>query len=100
MSLLRRKLHTLKSDPQPFDEVWEGKKRFEFRLNDREYNEGDFLLLKRTDGKSESLSLLVEVTSILRGPEYGVPPQSVVLSIAPVVEIHPGGLVFACGAKP
>ena len=41
-------LHELKTDPEPFDDVWSGKKTFEIRFNDRNYCVGDMILLRKT----------------------------------------------------
>ena len=38
--------HTLKTWPKPFEAVWEDKKRFEFRQNDRDFKVGDRLVLR------------------------------------------------------
>lgn len=41
--------HILKCWPQYFDLLWTGKKRAEVRVNDRNYREGDFLVLREFD---------------------------------------------------
>jgi hypothetical protein len=40
--------HELKTDPEAFDAVASGAKTFELRRNDRDYQVGDVLVLKRT----------------------------------------------------
>lgn len=40
--------HFLKIDPDPFDAVLTGKKRFEIRYNDRGYQVGDMVALAKT----------------------------------------------------
>lgn len=42
------KIHELKTDPDWFDSVADGRKTSEIRYNDREYHIGDLLLLRRT----------------------------------------------------
>lgn len=43
------KLHDLKTWPDHFQAVWDGRKRFEFRLNDRGFAVGDVLVLREYD---------------------------------------------------
>ena len=40
-----QKEHYLKVWPQFFDAIAEGRKPFEYRLNDRDFNTGDVLIL-------------------------------------------------------
>ena len=44
-------VHRLKISPLYFSDVESGKKSFEVRLNDRDYKEGDVLILKEFDGE-------------------------------------------------
>ena len=41
--------HELKTWPVYFSAIWDGLKRFEVRLNDREYRTGDLLRLREYD---------------------------------------------------
>lgn len=50
------KTHELKTVNPYFQEVWEGNKRFELRLNDRDFNVNDVLLLKEYDSENETCS--------------------------------------------
>jgi ASC-1-like (ASCH) protein len=45
--------HELKCWPEFFKEVKEGRKKFEFRINDRNYKVGDYLILKEWDNKKQ-----------------------------------------------
>jgi hypothetical protein len=76
--------HELKSWPPLFDDVLAGRKRFEVRKNDRDYEEGDEVLLRewRPD-------LLPEDANRYTG-------RSVRLRIRYVFEPHPGRDPF-CG---
>lgn len=42
------KFHRLKTNSGFFIQVWIGNKTFEIRKNDRDFNEGDFLVLRET----------------------------------------------------
>ena len=57
--------HTLKIDPEPFRAIVEGRKRFEFRQNDRDFKVGDVLMLKEYSRRFMEYSgrfLFVKVT--------------------------------------
>lgn len=84
--------HELKTDPEVFDAVATGCKTFEIRRDDRGFELGDELILKRTrftgvemqngepleyTGKAETRI----VTHLLRGPIYGLSAGWVILSI-------------------
>jgi len=85
-------IHELKTDPQVFRDLKKGRKTFELRLNDRNYQTGDYLLLKETEHSSaemkegESLVFtsaycLAQVTHILNGPIYGLQDGWCIMSI-------------------
>ena len=44
-------IHELKCWPNYFQEVWNERKRFEVRYNDRNYAEDDYLILREFDPK-------------------------------------------------
>ena len=88
---------TLKTDPQMFDYVAAGEKKFEIRKLDRNFHVGDFLTLKRTMYSGEEMAngrplaytgeeMMVRITHILKGPCYGLADGWGVLSIDPVKE--------------
>lgn len=90
---LRRnvKVHTLKTDPHPFQLVWDKKKRFEIRLDDRGYETGDVLILRGTQYSGDDMSngaplvhtglaIVAEVTCAIRG-QYGLSDGWVVMGI-------------------
>jgi hypothetical protein len=86
--------HELKTDPDVFDAVAAGRKTFEIRKDDRGYQEGDGLHLRRTKHTGRTMSVGVPliytgeecrcvVTHILRGPVYGLADGWAILSIKP-----------------
>jgi len=88
------KTHELKTDKQVFDEVASGRKTFEIRKDDRGFEVGDFLVLRKTLRTGEEMKqgwpleyvgppIYVYVTYILRGPIYGLADGWVIMSITP-----------------
>ena len=87
------KFHDLKTWRHAFQAVWDRKKTFEFRKDDRGFAVGDVLILKEWDpshGRQPwadgplradytGREVTVEVTFVLRG-EFGVPEGYAVLS--------------------
>lgn len=84
--------HILKTDPQPFSNTVEGRKRFEIRKDDRGFNVGDVLTLRETKYSASEMQAgypleytrrfaLCIVTHLLRAPDYGIPAGYVVMSI-------------------
>jgi hypothetical protein len=76
--------HELKSWPSQFQAMWTGRKRAEFRRDDRGYEVGDLLDLREWDpdpGRYTGFRLTARVTHLVRGPEFEVPRGFVVLSI-------------------
>lgn len=67
------KIHELKIDPEYFDDVITGEKRFEVRKNDRDYKKGDLLNLQEYDRKSKIYTgrkILIPVRYILDNQEF------------------------------
>lgn len=50
-------MHTLKTDPDAFDALFDNKKTFEIRFNDRDFKVGDRLRLRRTESTGEQMAL-------------------------------------------
>lgn len=90
------KTHELKTWPEPFTEVVEGRKKFELRRDDREFEVGDRLHLREWDphaihessrgytGQYTGREFHCEITYITRNEEWGVKPGFACLSIHPV----------------
>lgn len=71
----RNKLHELKILPEYFNEVDSQNKHFEIRKDDRDYQVGDFILLKEFENGSYTgrETGCFKITYILRNcPEYGL----------------------------
>jgi ParB family chromosome partitioning protein len=80
------KIHELKTHPRPFSAIASGEKTFEWRRDDRGFEVGDMLLLKRFDpgvGRTTGSEIIRFVTYILRAPDFGVPEGYCVMSISP-----------------
>ena len=84
--------HVLKTDPEVFCAVFNGKKKFEIRLNDRDFQVGDTLLLRETQFTGADMragapliytdrELKVIVTYILHGQIYGLAENWCIMSI-------------------
>lgn len=80
-------IHELKVDPAVWQDLWDGRKTFEFRKNDRDFKVGDGLHLRLLDlvtGKpreGDLYSIHKRVTYILYGPAFGIPKGYCVMSI-------------------
>lgn len=81
------KRHVLKTWPSSWDATYEGRKPFEFRFDDRDYEVGDHLVLVRWDPSIEKYTgraLVLEVTYMLRG-RFDVPSGYCVMGIPKVL---------------
>ena len=75
--------HELKTWSEQFHAVRSGRKTFEFRYNDRDYNVGDILVLREYNPVIKTYSgrmERVQVMYILRGG-FGIPENYVIMSI-------------------
>lgn len=81
--------HKLKTWPKPFAAIIEGRKRYEIRVNDRDYQVGDALHLvefipangNQSPGMYTGESITAEVTYMTKGGEWGLPDDLCVMSI-------------------
>lgn len=65
------KHHVLKCWPEPFQLIWERRKLFELRINDRDFQEGDSVELREWNPKTKAYtqrSVLCQVGYVLREP--------------------------------
>ena len=86
MSEIKNKIHELKCWLIYFPPVVCGDKKFECRLNDRDYKVGDFLLLKEWDPETKEYTGRVQeviVDYILRD-FVGLQPGYVLMSISKI----------------
>jgi len=86
----RSAFHPLKTWPEFFDAVCDGRKTFEVRRDDRGFREGDVLLLQRweperadytRDDAGRPLMRAVRVTYVLAGGGFGIEDGHVVLGL-------------------
>lgn len=78
------KEHKLKTWPEHFENLMAGRKTFELRKADRDFEVGDALLLEEWDPKTERYSgrrLRYGVWHILRGPVFGLEDGYVIMSL-------------------
>lgn len=76
------KIHKLKCVPEPFQKKWEGKKNWEFRNNDRDFQEGDILIEQEYNPDDNSFSgreIKEKVIYIIR-QGFGIPEGFCVMS--------------------
>lgn len=83
------KAHELKCDPEPFQAAWESLKKSEIRYNDRDYQVGDFILLKETTLPASEIKrrarytgrqMFIIIEHIQEG--YGIMPGHVLMSFS------------------
>ncbi len=87
------KIHELKCWTNVFPAIVDGTKTAEYRKNDRDYQVGDILKLKEYDpsggqftgqGEYTGEMVLVKVTHIVYGGQFGIPDGYCVMSIKQV----------------
>lgn len=75
--------HDLKCWPEPFDLTRSGFKPWEFRKNDRDYQEGDTLLLREWDPRNQCYmgrSVILHVILVFR-EGFGIPEGHVIMTL-------------------
>ncbi len=77
-------LHQLKSVGSSYQDIASGKKKFDFRKNDRDYHVGDRIVLKEYSaltGNYTGRETLAHVTYIQPGGMFGIPEEYCILGI-------------------
>lgn len=76
--------HNLKTWPEYFEQVWQGKKNFEVRKNDRLFIESDTLTLREYDPENMNYTgrgIDCEISYILIGGSFGIDKDYCVLGL-------------------
>jgi hypothetical protein len=77
-------MHTLKTWPEYFQAIKAGKKKFELRKNDRNFQEGDMLVLKEYEPETNQYSgdaLMLTAGYILEGGQFGLEDGYCIISL-------------------
>jgi hypothetical protein len=85
-----KETHELKTWPAEFMAVARGEKTFDLRENDRNFQVGDYLLLREYDPTKREYtgrSLRVYVTYLLKGGMFGLPETHCIMSISIVPHV-------------
>lgn len=89
--------HTLKTLPAAWDAIKSGEKRFEVRRNDRFFQRGDIVRLRKMDetgryyatgdgGSFSTCDLDFQIGWILQGGQFGIEPGYIVFQLEPVTQ--------------
>jgi hypothetical protein len=76
--------HILKCWPEYFEAIGQGRKTFEVREDDRNFQEGDSLELREWNPETKEYTMRwiwCRVSYVLRGGNWGVSPRHVVMAI-------------------
>lgn len=76
-------VHELKTWPEPFAAIVDGRKTFEYRKSDRAFEVGDLLELREYDPETEDYTgawVLARITYIMPGGQFGIPEGYCVMS--------------------
>lgn len=75
---MSRKHHHLKTETEYFQAVERGKKKFEIRINDRDFKQYDIVILHETVNGSETGRALppLEIGYVFHGGKCGLDPKS------------------------
>lgn len=78
----KQRAHVLKTDHEPFEAIWEGRKNYETRKTDRDFRVGDVLVLReQKNGEYTGRVLFEEVRYKTEGGKYGLPDELCVLGL-------------------
>lgn len=82
---MENNIHELKIWKEYFEEVFMGRKTFEVRKNDRNFQKGDILILKEWDNEKQEYTgrqMARGISYILNGGQFGVENGFVVMALA------------------
>jgi len=85
------KYHVLKTWPDYFQRILEGRKTAEWRKNDRNFCHGDYLVLQEYKPKEDIYTgrvLVAEITDIVQAESFHMTPGYCVMSICLISEAH------------
>lgn len=86
-------VHALKTWPGPFQEVWDRRKSFDIRRNDRHFVIGDLLVLREWDPDTvkgyTGSAIIAEILHVECGT-WGLPAQLAVLGIDVIARLGAG----------
>ena len=74
-------IHKLKTHPEYFEAVLQGRKNFEIRQNDRNFKVGDWLELHEYDPKTNEYTARVILTRVSYMTDFAQQPGFVVMAI-------------------
>jgi hypothetical protein len=77
--------HELKTWPDVYQQIESGTKTHEFRKNDRDFRNGDLVLLREFEPAGERYTgreILVRIGAISYGPEWDIPTGFAAFSVA------------------
>jgi hypothetical protein len=80
--------HALKTWPVFYDMIISDKKKWELRKNDREFKEGDRLLLQEYDNdvkKYTGRESTYEAGFIMHGPQFGIKKGYCIISLVDII---------------
>lgn len=78
-------IHELKTIQPHFDALWEGRKTFELRRNDRAFQVGDILrLMEWREGYYTGREFKCRITYILPKYEDAIMPNYCIMSLGPI----------------
>lgn len=82
---MSNRIHELKTWPEPYEAIAEGRKPFEVRWDDRDFQVGDYLLLQEFipghDPEYTGREIMRQVTFVLAGGQFDLPIGVVVMGL-------------------
>lgn len=92
------KIHEKKIDPQWFELRLQGLKDWEIRVNDCNYQAGDYLVLKEYSEHYTGRGMVVMITNVAKNVPY-LPEDVVVLSTRDTVPVEREKILELCRLK-